>query len=148
MVSQSTVTSSDGRGKVRRYFGYDGCSVCFSQNPTQYPHPSVAYFYFSILVHRKTVGLSDLHPYLLNTSVRATGPALWARLTPKKFARKSSGLHDLHCYPSPALFPLSSTAVDAGKEDSLSGGTFPNWTEQMQRLLQGKPLLRARILRE
>ena len=136
VVSQPTVTSSDGRCKVRRHFRYDGCSVCFSQTPTQYPHPSVAYFYFSILVHRRAVGLSDLHPYLPNSSVRATGPALRAKLTPKKFARKSSGFTVFIAIPRLCYSLLSSPAVNAGREDSLSR-TFPYRTERMQCLLVG-----------
>ena len=81
---------SDGRGKVCRHFRYHDCSVCLPQTPARYPHLSVTYF--SILVRRRTVGLSDLHPNLPKSSVRATGPALQARFTPKKFARKFSGL--------------------------------------------------------
>lgn len=136
---------SDGRGKVCRHLRYHGCSVCLSQTPARYPHPNVAYFYFSILARRRTVGLSDLHPNLPNHLFAQPAPG---QVHAEEVRTRVLGVGGLHRHA--LLYSLShhlrSTLVKKNSQElshiGLSGCSAFWW------ISWGKPPLRARISRK
>ena len=136
---------SDGRGKVCRHLRYHGCSVCLSQTPARYPHPNVAYFYFSILARSRTVGLSDLHPNLPNHLFAQPAPG---QVHAEEVRTRVLGVGGLHRHA--LLYSLShhlrSTLVKKNSQElshiGLSGCSALWW------ISWGKPPLRARISRK